>query len=108
VDALCALDPDAVELFVVPASLVIAVAEGGIDSDLSVRVFAPRLGVHEDHATGRAMCSLAPIWHDRTGEVRLLVRQVSPRGGVLLAALQDDHVEVVGRARTYLSGDLWA
>jgi len=40
--------------------------------------------------------------------VRLLVRQVSPRGGVLLAALQDDHVEVVGRARTYLSGDLWA
>src|SRR6516162_1830234 len=52
VDALCALDPDAFELFVVPASLVIAVAEGGIDSDLSVRVFAPRLGVHEDHATG--------------------------------------------------------
>jgi len=51
-DALCALDPDTVELFLVPASLVIAVAEGGIDSDLAIRVFAPRLGVREDAATG--------------------------------------------------------
>jgi predicted PhzF superfamily epimerase YddE/YHI9 len=106
-DALCALDPDTVELFLVPASLVIAVAEGGIDSDLAVRVFAPRLGVREDAATGRAMCALAPIWHERSGEERLLCRQISTRGGVLAAALYDDHVEVMGRARTFLSGSLW-
>jgi predicted PhzF superfamily epimerase YddE/YHI9 len=107
-DALCALDPDTVELFLVPASLVIAVAEGGIDSDLAIRVFAPRLGVREDAATGRAMCAVAPIWHARTGEERLLARQVSTRGGVLAAALFDDRVEVMGRARTFLSGTLWA
>ncbi len=107
-DALCALDPDTVELFLVPASLVIAVAEGGIDSDLAIRVFAPRLGVREDAATGRAMCALAPIWYERSGEERLLARQVSTRGGVLAAALYDDRVEVMGRARTFLSGSLWA
>ena len=107
-DALCALDPDTVELFLVPASLVIAIAEGGIDSDLALRVFAPRLGVREDAATGRAMCAVAPIWQARTGEDRLLARQVSTRGGVLAAALYDDHVEVMGRARTFLSGSLWA
>jgi predicted PhzF superfamily epimerase YddE/YHI9 len=107
-DALCALDPDTVELFLVPASLVVAVAEGGIDSDLAVRVFAPRLGVREDAATGRALCALAPIWHERTGEDQLLARQVSTRGGVLAASLFEDHVEVLGRARTFLSGELWA
>jgi len=107
-DALCALDPDAVEMFLVPASLVVAMALGGIDSDVAVRVFAPRLGVREDPVTGRAMCALAPIWHERTGESRLLVRQVSTRGGVLAATLFDDRVEVFGRARTFLSGELWA
>jgi len=106
-DALCALDPDAVEMFLVPASLIIAIAEGGIDSDVAVRVFAPRLGVREDQVTGRAMCALAPIWHARTGEERLLARQVSTRGGVMAAALHEDHVEVIGQARTFLSGDLW-
>jgi predicted PhzF superfamily epimerase YddE/YHI9 len=107
-DALCALDPDAVELFLVPGSLIVAVAEGGVDSDLAIRVFAPRLGVREDHATGRALCALAPIWHDRTGESQLLVRQVSTRGGVLAASLLDDHVDVLGYAKTFLSGELWA
>jgi hypothetical protein len=54
------------------------------------------------------MRALAPIWHERTGEDRLLVRQVSTRGGVLAATLFDDRVEVFGRARTFLSGELWA
>lgn len=107
-DALCALDPDSVEMFLVPASLIIAVAEGGIDADVAIRVFAPRLGIREDPVTGRAMCALAPIWHERTGEAQLLVRQVSTRGGVMAAALHDDHVEVMGRARTFFAGDLWA
>ncbi len=107
-DALCALDPDAVEMFLVPASLIIAIAEGGVDSDVAMRVFAPRFGIREDPVTGRAMCALAPIWHERTGESRLLARQLSTRGGVMAGTLFEDHVEVHGRARTFLSGDLWA
>ncbi len=103
-DALCGLDPDSVELFLVPASLVIAVSEGPVDADLALRVFAPRLGIREDPVSGRAMCALAPVWHERTGEGRFLARQASPRGGVLAASLEDDHVQVIGRARTFLSG----
>lgn len=107
-DALCGLRPDATDMFLVPASLVIAVSEGGVDCDVALRVFAPRLGVREDAVTGRAMCSLAPIWRERTGDDHLLARQVSPRGGVLAAAVFEDHVEVSGRAKTFLSGRLWA
>lgn len=107
-ETLCGLNPDSIELFVIPASLVIAVSEGGIEADLALRVFAPRLGVKEDAVTGRALCALAPIWHERTGERRFLARQVSPRGGVMAAVLADDHVDVVGRAKTFLSGQLWA
>jgi len=107
-DALCGIDPDAVEMFLVPASLIVAVCEGGIDADVTIRVFAPRLGVREDPVTGSALCALAPIWKARTGEDQLLVRQVSRRGGVMAAALFEDHVEVIGRARTFMSGDLWA
>lgn len=106
-DALCGLNPDAVEMFLVPASLVVAFAVGGVDSDVALRVFAPRLGIREDAATGRAMCALAPIWHERTGERQLFARQVSPRGGVMSSQLFEDRVEVTGRARTFLSGQLW-
>lgn len=107
-DALCGLRPDSTDMFLVPASLVVAICEGGVDCDVALRVFAPRLGIREDAVTGRAMCALAPIWRERTGDDRLLARQVSPRGGVLAAAVFDDHVEVIGRAKTFLSGQLWA
>jgi predicted PhzF superfamily epimerase YddE/YHI9 len=105
---LVGLASDSVDLFLVPASLVVAVCEGGVDCDVALRVFAPRLGIREDAVTGRAMCALAPIWLERTGDSRLLARQVSPRGGVMAAAVFDDHVEVAGRAKTFLSGQLWA
>jgi predicted PhzF superfamily epimerase YddE/YHI9 len=107
-DALCGLRPDSTDMFLVPASLVVAVCEGGVDCDVALRVFAPRLGIREDAVTGRAMCALAPIWQERTGDDRLLARQVSARGGVLAARVFDDHVEVIGRAKTFLSGQLWA
>jgi predicted PhzF superfamily epimerase YddE/YHI9 len=106
-DALCGLNRDAVEMFLVPASLVVAFAVGGVDSDVALRVFAPRLGIREDAATGRAMCAVAPIWYERTGERELLARQVSTRGGVMASHLFEDRVEVTGRARTFLSGELW-
>lgn len=107
-DALCALSPDSVELFLLAESLVVAISEGPVDAEVALRVFAPRLGIREDSVSGRAMCALAPVWFERTGQRRFLARQCSARGGVLAAALEDDHVEVTGRARTFLSGLLRA
>lgn len=107
-DTLCGLTPDSLELFLLPATLVVVFCEGGADADVALRVFAPRLGVREDAVTGRAMCALAPIWREHTGAESLRARQVSPRGGLLTATVLDDHVDVAGRARTFFSGQLWA
>lgn len=107
-DALCALDPDRVELFLLPATVVIACCPGVDGADVALRVFAPRLGIREDPVTGRALCALAPIWEQRTGARTLVARQLSPRGGVMTSTLLDDHVDVAGRTRTFLSGQLWA
>ncbi len=51
-DTLCGLAVDTLTLFLVPTSLVIAVCEGGPDVDVSIRVFAPRIGIAEDPVTG--------------------------------------------------------
>lgn len=105
-DALCGLNVNPMELFYVPGSLVIAVCEGGPDVDVSIRVFAPRLGLGEDHATGSAMCALAPWWMERSGSPTLSVRQVSARGGLMYARLFERNVEIAGHARTYFGGEL--
>ncbi|MBU6496389.1 MAG: PhzF family phenazine biosynthesis protein [Acidobacteria bacterium] len=105
-DTLCGLRVDALDLFTVPASLVIAVSEGGPGVDLALRVFAPRLGLAEDPVTGSAMCSLAPWWASRTGQPTVSVRQASSRGGLMHARLFERAVEVAGEARTFFSGEL--
>lgn len=105
-ESLCALAVDPVDLLLVPSQLVIAVCEGGPGVDASLRVFAPRLGLTEDHVTGSAMCALAPWWSARTGAPTLTVRQASPRGGVMHARLFERNVEVAGRTRTIIAGEL--
>ena len=107
-DALCGLSVDTLSLFLIPASLVIAVCEGGPGVDISVRVFAPRIGLAEDPVTGSAMCALAPWWADRTGAPTLSVRQASARGGVMYSRLFEKNVEVAGVTRTFFGGDLRA
>jgi PhzF family phenazine biosynthesis protein len=107
-DTLCGLSVDTLELFLVPTSLVIAACAGGPNVDVSIRVFAPRLGLAEDPVTGSAMCAVAPWWADRTGAPTLSVRQASSRGGVMHARLFERNVEVAGATRTFFGGDLRA
>ena len=105
-DALCALSPDPVALFLIPSSLIIVACEGGPGVDAALRVFAPRLGLAEDHVTGSAMCALAPWWMERTGAPTLSVRQASARSGIMHARLFEKNVEVAGHARTFFAGEL--
>ncbi len=107
-DELCGLAVDAMSLFLVPASMVIAVCEGGPDVDASIRVFAPRIGLAEDPVTGSAMCTVAPWWAERTGSPVMSVHQASSRGGVMHTRLFERTVEVAGLARTFFGGDLRA
>lgn len=107
-DALCGLAIDPMSLFLVPGSLVIAACVGGPDADVSIRVFAPRLGLAEDPVTGSALCAVAPWWAAQTGSPTVVVRQASTRGGVMYARLFEKNVEVAGNARTFFGGDLRA
>ncbi|MFY9782357.1 MAG: PhzF family phenazine biosynthesis protein [Acidimicrobiales bacterium] len=105
-EALCGLSLDPLSLFVVPSSIIIAACYGGPDADVSIRVFAPRLGLNEDPVTGSALCSVAPWWVEKVGSPTVVVRQASARGGMMYARLFEKNVEVAGMARTFLSGEI--
>jgi predicted PhzF superfamily epimerase YddE/YHI9 len=105
-DALCGLSVDPMSLLLVPSSVVIAACFGGPDVDVSIRVFAPRLGLAEDPVTGSAMCAIAPWWVEKVGSPTVSVRQASSRGGLMYARLFERNVEVAGLARTFLSGEI--
>ena len=105
-ESLCGLNVDPMSLFLVPSSMVVAVCVGGPGVDASIRVFAPRLGVAEDHVTGSALCAVAPWWVEKAGSPTIMVRQASSRGGVMYARLFERNVEVAGEARTFFSGEI--
>jgi predicted PhzF superfamily epimerase YddE/YHI9 len=105
-DTLCGLQPDPMSLLLAPGSMLIAVCEGAPGADVGMRVFAPRLGVPEDAATGSAAAAVAPWWVDRSGSPTLSIRQASPRGGLMFARTFKRNVEVAGEARTFLDGYL--
>jgi predicted PhzF superfamily epimerase YddE/YHI9 len=107
-EALCGLAVDPMSLFLLPGSLVIAACVGGPEVDVSIRVFAPRLGVAEDPVTGSAMCAIAPWRVEKVGSPTVSVRQASARGGVMFSRLFEHNVEVAGMARTFFGGDLRA
>ncbi len=105
-DTLCGLTVDPMSLFLVPGSMVIAACHGGPDADVSIRVFAPRLGIAEDDVTGSAMCAVAPWWVEKVGSPTVCVRQASARGGIMYARLFERNVEVAGLARTFFAGEI--
>jgi predicted PhzF superfamily epimerase YddE/YHI9 len=105
-ETLCALNIDPLSLFLVPSSVVIVACAGGPEVDVSIRVFAPRLGLAEDPVTGSAMCAVAPWWVESVGAPTVSVRQASARGGLMYARLFEHNVEVAGMARTFFSGEI--
>ena len=57
-ETLCALNVDPLSLFLVPSSVVIVACAGGPDVDVSIRVFAPRLGVAHNSDDSKRINSL--------------------------------------------------
>ena len=106
-ETLCALSVDPISLFLVPSSVIIAACYGGPEVDVSIRVFAPRLGLAEDPVTGSAMCAVAPWWVEKMGSPTITVRQASSRGGIMYARLFEHNVEVAGMARTFFRGEIY-
>jgi predicted PhzF superfamily epimerase YddE/YHI9 len=105
-DAVRALSPRMDRLSALDRAAVIVTAPGGTtgSSDFVSRFFAPANGVPEDPVSGVAHCTLIPYWSRRLGKNRLIARQVSRRGGLLLCEDRGDRVIVSGPAVLVLEG----
>jgi PhzF family phenazine biosynthesis protein len=99
------LAPDFGRLAKIPARGVIATAPGD-RVDFVSRFFGPQVGINEDPVTGSAHTTLTPYWAARRGRTELSALQLSKRGGALRCRLAGDRVEISGRARAYLQGEI--
>lgn len=85
----------------------VSVTAPGDECDFVSRFFAPQVGINEDPVTGSAHCALVPYWAQRLGQGSLQARQISSRGGELQCELRQDRVFLTGRARTYMTGQVY-
>jgi len=99
------LNPNFSELEQLNCTGVIVTAPGE-EVDFVSRFFAPMAGIPEDPVTGSAHCTLTPYWAAVLGATDLAARQISERGGELACRLDDDRVQIAGRAVLYSRGFL--
>lgn len=99
------LDPDIRMLSEVDARGIIVTAPGD-EVDFVSRFFAPQSGVDEDPVTGSAHTKSTPYWSKVLDKKELSARQISIRGGDLICRMQGDRVEILGKAVTYLKGEI--
>ncbi|HET6225272.1 MAG TPA: PhzF family phenazine biosynthesis protein [Bacteroidia bacterium] len=85
---------------------VITTAKGE-KSDFVSRFFAPQSGIDEDPVTGSAHTTLTPYWAERLGKKELSAIQLSARKGHLTCKFLNDRVEISGKAKTYLIGEIF-
>lgn len=76
------------------------------DYDFVSRFFAPAAGIDEDHVTGSAHCCLAPFWKERLNKNEFSAYQASPRGGFVRVSVSGERVLLLGKAITFLGGEM--
>ena len=74
--------------------------------DFLSRFFAPGCGIDEDPVTGSAHCSLAPFWSEKLGKNPVRAYQASSRGGSLLVEIENERVNLFGKAVTVFRAEL--
>lgn len=98
--------PDFIKLKAISGHGFIITARG-TDTDFISRYFVPSVGIDEDPVTGSAHCALTVYWAKVLGKMEMTARQVSKRGGYLECSLNNDRVEIGGKAVTYLTGEIF-
>ena len=84
----------------------IIISAPGDSSDFVSRFFAPQSGIAEDPVTGSAHTSLTPYWAQRLKKNELTARQISARGGFLKCNYLGERVEISGKAKLYMRGEI--
>lgn len=96
---LAAIRPDMRKLKRLNARCLLVTAPGEERFDYFLRVFAPRIGIPEDPATGSAHCLLAPFWEKRLKKTRFRAQQLSEEKGIFHVRVLPRRVAVEGRVR---------
>ena len=104
--AIAAMRPDLARVAAFDRSAVIATALGGADSDIVIRVFAPKVGLPEDPVCGTAHRIIIPYWAERMGKTRIHSRQLSPRGGDLWCEDKSETVVIAGETSLVIDGTI--
>ena len=78
----------------------------GEHCDFVSRCFFPSTAVNEDPVTGSAHTTLTPYWSNRLDKKKLVAKQLSERGGVLLCEDHNERIFIGGKAVQYLKGEI--
>ena len=100
------LRPDLARVSAFDRNAVIATAPGDSESDIVIRVFAPKVGLPEDPVCGTAHRIIVPYWAERRGKKRIHSRHLSPRGGDLWCEDKGDIVAIAGESRLVIDGTI--
>ncbi|QMU26915.1 PhzF family phenazine biosynthesis protein [Adhaeribacter radiodurans] len=100
------ITPNLNEIAKLNARGVIITAKGN-EVDFVSRFFAPQSGVNEDPVTGSAHTSLTPYWAAQLRKSDLTAIQLSERKGYLQCKYLNDRVEISGKAKLYLQGEIY-
>jgi PhzF family phenazine biosynthesis protein len=79
----------------------------GDSVDFVSRFFGPQSGINEDPVTGSAHTTLTPYWSKRLGKTELIAMQLSQRVGHLKCRFLNERVEISGRGKEYLIGEIF-
>ena len=99
--------PDFAAIAAIPDCFAIGITAKGDSCDFVSRMFGPNVGIPEDPVTGSTHSSLVPFWAARLGKDTLVARQLSQRGGTLYCENCGERVKIAGKARWYLTGELY-
>ncbi|MES2679421.1 MAG: PhzF family phenazine biosynthesis protein [Bacteroidota bacterium] len=104
--ALKNLQPNLNEIAKLKGRGLIVTAKGD-QVDFVSRFFAPQSGIAEDPVTGSAHTSLSPLWAKKLGKTTFVAKQLSERGGQLTCEFNEDRCLIGGKARLYLTGEIY-
>jgi PhzF family phenazine biosynthesis protein len=100
------LEPDLTEISKLHSRGLIVTAKGD-EVDFVSRYFGPQCGIDEDPVTGSAHTTLLRIWSKKLDKNRLIAKQLSKRGGDLECEFKNDRCIIGGKARLYLTGEIY-
>ncbi|MGE0589688.1 MAG: PhzF family phenazine biosynthesis protein [Cyclobacteriaceae bacterium] len=98
--------PNFSEIKKMEARGVIITAKGDA-VDFVSRFFGPQVGIDEDPVTGSAHTTLIPYWAEQLQKIELSAIQLSARRGYLTCRHLGDRVEISGKGKLYLIGEIF-